>query len=175
MIPWVTFPWVTCYLYPLEQSSSLGSCGIRREVGMTQTYPLNFCKSGPAGRLNLSPNLFLPFHMPSVPADTNLEGAIHEVHILADASEQAYGVVAYTRTEDKVGQIHLSFILAHSQVAQDVCIPYHAWSSACSAAGSCPREGTYLDSGSKCVVVRLHYSSNLATLPVFPLQGFLGH
>jgi len=110
-------PWVTCYLYPLEQSSSLGSCGIRREVGMTQTYPLNSCKSGPAGRLNLSPNLFLPFHMPSVPADANLEGAIHEVHILADASEQAYGVVAYTRTEVKVGQIHLSFILAHLQVA----------------------------------------------------------
>ena len=52
-----------------------------------------------------------------MPVGTDLEGATHEVHIFADASEQAYRAVAYLRTEDKSSQTHLSLILAHSRVA----------------------------------------------------------
>lgn len=52
-----------------------------------------------------------------VPVEASLEGATREVHIFAEASEQAYGAVAYMRTEEDEGRIHLSFILACSRVA----------------------------------------------------------
>ncbi len=40
-----------------------------------------------------------------------------EVHVFCDASEQAYGSVAYLRTVDSQGAVHLSFLLARSRVA----------------------------------------------------------
>nr|XP_061835547.1 uncharacterized protein LOC133618822 [Nerophis lumbriciformis] len=40
-----------------------------------------------------------------------------QVHVFCDASEQAYGSVAYLRTMDCRGQVHLSFLLARSRVA----------------------------------------------------------
>lgn len=52
-----------------------------------------------------------------VPPEVEKDSAIHEVHIFSDASEQAYGAVAYMRTTDKRGQVYLSFILARSRVA----------------------------------------------------------
>ncbi len=45
------------------------------------------------------------------------DGASHEAHIFSDASEQAYGAVAYLRTTDKRGQVYLSFMVARSRVA----------------------------------------------------------
>ncbi|KAJ8359096.1 hypothetical protein SKAU_G00156210 [Synaphobranchus kaupii] len=59
----------------------------------------------------------LTFPRVYVPADINLGSATREVHIFADASEQAYGAVAYLRTEDKEGRTHLSFLFARSRVA----------------------------------------------------------
>ncbi|KAK7933271.1 hypothetical protein WMY93_004167 [Mugilogobius chulae] len=40
-----------------------------------------------------------------------------EVHIFCDASERAYGSVAYLRSEDVRGDVHLSFLIARSRVA----------------------------------------------------------
>lgn len=64
--------------------------------------------------MSFSSCLSLPF---LVPTDLDLEAATREVHIFADASEQAYGAVAYLRTKMKEGRIHLSFILARSRAA----------------------------------------------------------
>lgn len=53
-----------------------------------------------------------------VPTHTDLEGITYDVHIFAAASKSDYGAVAQMRSEDHTGQVHLSFILAHSLVAR---------------------------------------------------------
>ncbi|XP_023806317.1 SH3 and multiple ankyrin repeat domains protein 2 isoform X1 [Oryzias latipes] len=65
--------------------------------------------------LQFLPLLSLP--RPYVPVSTTSGETTHQVHIFADASEQAYGAVAYLRTQDSNGEVHLSFILARSRVA----------------------------------------------------------
>lgn len=52
-----------------------------------------------------------------VTSDTDQSKVTRQIHIFCDASEQAYGSVAYLRTEDHQGQIQLTFIIAKSRVA----------------------------------------------------------
>lgn len=51
------------------------------------------------------------------PSDWQADKLNRELHIFCDASERVYGSVAYMRTENDQGHVHISFVLARSRVA----------------------------------------------------------
>ncbi len=52
-----------------------------------------------------------------VPRTMDQPDVTRDVHVFCDASERAYGSVAYLRSEDADGGVHLAFLLARSRVA----------------------------------------------------------
>ncbi|KAL7830010.1 hypothetical protein SRHO_G00311370 [Serrasalmus rhombeus] len=65
--------------------------------------------------LSLLPKIHLPRSY--VPRSVNQAEVTRELHIFCDASETAYGAVAYLRTVESSGTTHLSFVMARSRVA----------------------------------------------------------
>lgn len=52
-----------------------------------------------------------------MPSCADSHDSIFEVHVFCDASEKAYGSVAYLRVTDTHGHIHTSFLMARSRIA----------------------------------------------------------
>ncbi|KAL6469323.1 hypothetical protein MHYP_G00228470 [Metynnis hypsauchen] len=65
--------------------------------------------------LSVLPEIHLP--RAYVPLSVNQAEVTRELHIFCDASESAYGAVAYLRTAESSGATHLSFVMARSRVA----------------------------------------------------------
>ncbi len=51
------------------------------------------------------------------PCDGHADILNRDLHIFCDTSERANGSVAYMRTENNEGHVHVSFVLARSRVA----------------------------------------------------------
>lgn len=64
-------------------------------------------------KLEVLPRISLP--RPYVPAEVDVRS--RQIHIFNDASERAYGSIAYLRTEDTEGRVYLAFLVARSRVA----------------------------------------------------------
>ncbi|XP_013856342.1 uncharacterized protein LOC106512222, partial [Austrofundulus limnaeus] len=62
------------------------------------------------------------FPRPYTPASADTPTATRELHVFCDASERAYGSVAYLRTTTHDGDVHMAFILARSRVAPKKCL-----------------------------------------------------
>lgn len=68
-----------------------------------------------AGELQVLPSICLPrCYTPEELAGANIT---HEVHVFCDASEMAYGVIAYLRPEDIQNKTYLTSLMARSRVA----------------------------------------------------------
>lgn len=103
-------PWASSCLSPCEQRCSFNNYGLKKEIGMTQTCRQTFVLLGIHGKVSC---ITIPHCYSSVPNDAPQK---YDLHVFCDASEWAYGAVAYLLeyTEDVV---HTSFVMARSQVA----------------------------------------------------------
>lgn len=68
-----------------------------------------------AGELQVLPSICLPRCY--TPEELDGANITHEVHVFCDASETAYGAVAYLRPEDIQNKTYLTSLMARSRVA----------------------------------------------------------
>lgn len=69
------------------------------------------------------PNLLqVQFPRAYTPPHADTSTVTRQLHVFGDASERAYGSVAYLRTTDNKGDVHIAFILARSRVAPKKCL-----------------------------------------------------
>lgn len=64
------------------------------------------------------------------PTEDQDSSVTRELHVFCDASEAAYGSVAYLRIMNAIGLVHISFVMARSRMAPKRQITIPAWSCA---------------------------------------------
>ncbi|KAF7648190.1 hypothetical protein LDENG_00160610 [Lucifuga dentata] len=67
----------------------------------------------------LSNLLQLHIPQPYAPSHADSASVTRQLHVFCDASERAYGAVAYLQMTNDYGEIHIAFVLARSKVAPE--------------------------------------------------------
>lgn len=106
------------------------------------------------------------------PASADSPTSNRDLHIFCDASERAYGSVAYLWTEDGQSEVHVSFVLARSRVApkKQLSMPRLELSAALTGAQRASLLHTELTIPIRTITLdRLNYSSTLDQVRILPL------
>lgn len=109
------------------------------------------------------------------PASADSPASTRDLHIFCDASERAYGSVAYLRTEDAQNEVHVSFVLARSRVAPKKQLSMPRLELSAALTSQCSPHRAHLTHQEDHTLVRLYYSSTLDQVGILSLQGLRGY